>query len=109
MTQMITINIDTITTNVFSTVNTFYVIFPASYSEWLTRGQIISNNYIVDMTDMYCIFLATGQSINQATNCVFISKRILKITINSIAATRLFTLTLGNIQTPSAVPSGKFN
>jgi len=53
--------------------------------------------------------MVTGQTTNQATNCIFISKRILKITSNAIATTRLFTLTIGNIQTPSAIPSGKFN
>jgi len=58
---------------------------------------------------MYCIFTATGQTTNQASNCIFISKRILKVTSNAIATTRLFTLTVGNINSPSAVPSGKFN
>lgn len=45
---------------------------------------------------------------NKATACVFISQRILKISVGAITA-QLFTLTLMNINTPAAVPEGKFN
>lgn len=57
---------------------------------------------------MYCAFNKTGVLTNLATSCIFISQRILQITLTAVTY-QYFTLTLMNINTPASVPSGKFN
>jgi hypothetical protein len=50
-TQTITIQIDTLVTTLFTSANKIYLLFPASYSQWITRGQVLS---ISDTTAIYC-------------------------------------------------------
>ena len=96
------------TTSVFSSATSIYVLFPASYAQWISRAETIPVTYPTDATLKYCSFNQTGQTTNYATACTFISQRILRIDLNSVTQ-QYFTLTLMNINTPAAVPIGKFN
>ena len=109
-TQTLTITINTQVTSIFTTagVNFLYVLFPASYSVWIQRGQVLLTTYTAGMTGIYCEFTETGTTTNQASACNFISQRMLKITVRAITK-NLFTLVLMNLQTPPSVPAGKFN
>ena len=98
-----------VTTSVFSSATAVYVLFPASYAQWISRADTVPVTYPADpTTGKYCSFNQTGQTTNYATTCTFISQRILKIDLNAVTQ-RYFTLTLMNINTPAAVPIGKFN
>ena len=107
-TQKLTINIDLLAANtgVFTTGNTLYVLFPASYAVWNYRSQTIPVTW--SASGMFCAFNRTNVTTNLATACQFISQRILKITVGSVT-NQLYTLTLANINTPASIPSGKFN
>jgi hypothetical protein len=97
------------TTNIFTSTNYVYVLFPASYSQWISRAQSVTTTYPgAASTSMWCAVNVTGSSTNLATACTFISQRILQITL-SVNTNRLYTITLMNILTPAAVPNGKFN
>ena len=97
------------TTSVFTTASAIYVLFPASYAQWISRADTIPITYPSDATTgKYCSFNQTGQTTNYATACTFISQRILRIDLSSVTQ-QYFTLTLMNINTPAAVPNGKFN
>lgn len=102
--------INTQVTSIFTTpnVNFLYLLFPASYSVWIKRGQSVLTTFTTGMTSLYCELTVSGSATNLASTCNFISQRMLKITVNAIT-NNLFTLRLKNIQTPAAVPSGKFN
>lgn len=76
-------------------------MYPASYQDWIERGSTL------DITTK-CKFVQTGSSTNLATACAYISKRVLKITVNPSTAT-LFTITLTGINSPSYLPNGKDN
>ena len=97
-------------TGIFTTATSLYVLFPESYAQWLARGQTIPTTYPGDpSTGKYCAFEKTGDnSTNYAASCSFISQRILQIQVNAVTH-QLFTLKLMNINTPAAVPEGKFN
>ena len=109
-TQTLTIEVDMTATNVLLAATSLYVMFPADYAQWISRGQTIPVTYPADpTTGKFCNFnqsqTATGSF---ATACTFISQRILRIDL-STTALQYFTLTLMNINTPAAVPTGKFN
>lgn len=106
--QTLTILLDMTTTSVFTSASAIYVLFPASYAQWISRAETIPITYPADATSKYCAFNQTGQTTNYATACTFISQRILKIDLSSVTQ-QYFTLTLMNINTPAAVPAGKFN
>lgn len=99
---------DTLVTSIFSTTNYLYVLFPASYSQWISRAQSLQITYPTASNQIYCELNVTNTLTNLATACVFISQRMLKITV-SIVTNRYFSLKLMNIQTPAAVPNGKYN
>jgi len=99
--QNLIINIKT-PSAIFSAGLNLYILYPASYQDWIVRGTMLSTGTNI------CSFIQTGMSTNLATVCAYISKRILKITVGSSAAT-LFTLTLNNINSPSYLPNGKNN
>lgn len=105
-TQTLTMTLDFQLTTVFTAGNTIYIQFPSAYSQWVARAQSLS---ISSTSAIYCEFNVTGASTNLATACVFISQRILKITVASVATQRYFSLKLMNIMTPASVPNGKFN
>ena len=64
---------------------------------------------IIDYTTGDCVFMETGgDGTNLATNCVFISKRVLKISVNALSV-NLFTLKIQNLKSPSFLPEGKYN
>ncbi len=107
-TQTLTMEVDMKTPGIFTTGNSIYVLFPASYAVWNYRGATIPTTYPSTPTGMYCAFNRTGVLTNLATTCIFISQRILKISVSAITH-QLFTLTLMNINTPASVPTGKFN
>ena len=107
--QTLTILLDMVTTSVFSSASAIYVLFPASYAQWISRADTIPVTYPADpTTGQFCSFNQTGQTTNYASACTFISQRILRIDLNSVTQ-QYFTLTLMNINTPAAVPIGKFN
>lgn len=106
--QTLTVTLDMGSTAVFSSGASLYFLFPASYAQWTTRSQTMPVVAPADATASYCLFVQTGMATNLATACTFISQRILKISVSAIT-TQLFTLTLKNINTPAAVPEGKFN
>ena len=108
-TQTLTMTLDFLLTNVFTTGSTVYVQFPSAYSQWVARAQSLSIATPASASTIYCEFTVTGASTNLATACVFISQRILKITVSAVATQRYFTLKLTNIMTPASVPNGKFN
>ena len=108
-TQTLTMSLDMTTTSVFTSASALYVLFPASYAQWISRGDTIPVAYPADPTmGKYCAFNQTGQTTNYAAACTFISQRVLRIDLGSVTQ-QLFTLTLMNINTPAAVPVGKFN
>ena len=108
-TQTLTILVDMVTTSVFSSATALYVLFPSSYAQWISRADTIPVTYPADpATGKYCSVNQTGQTTNYASACTFISQRILKIDLNAVTH-QYFTLTLMNINTPAAVPDGKFN
>jgi hypothetical protein len=109
-TQTLTMLIDMRGGAVFSAGTAIYVLFPAAYAQWITRSQTIPVSYPADpSTGKYCSFNKTGDaSTNYASACTFISQRILKIDVSAVTF-QYFTLLLMNINTPAAVPSGKFN
>ena len=96
-----------LTSSVFSSVSAIYVLFPAAYAQWITRGSTIPTTYPAAATDQWCAFNQTGGS-NEATACTFISQRILRIDLNAVTQ-QFFTLTLTNLNTPASVPTGKLN
>lgn len=107
--QTLTMNLDMLITTVFNTATSLYVLFPSDYAQWIYRSQTIPVAYPADpTTDSYCAFNVSGVSTNLATSCTFISQRILQIALNT-ATNQYFSLTLMNINTPAAIPSGKFN
>ena len=108
-TQTLTMSLDMTATSVFTSASALYVLFPASYAQWISRADTIPVTYPTDpTTEKYCSFNQTGQTTNYATACTFISQRVLRIDVGSVTQ-QLFTLTLMNINTPAAVPVGKFN
>jgi hypothetical protein len=83
-TQNIVINLKT-PSSIFSTGLNIYLLYPASYQDWIQRGATLN-------TVTSCLFTVTLSATNLATACTYISKRVLKITVNPSVAT-LFTLT----------------
>ena len=53
-TQTVTITIDLRSAIVFSATNPLYVLFPAAYSQWITRGSTISTTYPASASNSYC-------------------------------------------------------
>jgi len=107
--QTVDISVDMLVPTIFSSATSLYVLFPASYAQWITRSYPIPVAYPADpTTGQVCEFNETSLTTNYATTCTFISQRILKIDLNPVTA-RYFTLRLMNIHTPAAVPNGKFN
>ena len=106
-TQNLVMKLDTQVDTIFNAGKDIYLLFPYSYSQWISRGDTIPITNTVG--SQYCEFKLTAGGSNLATACKFISQRILKITVAATSTQRYFTLTLNNIQTPAAVPSGKFN
>jgi len=107
--QTLTIAVDMLSTGIFTSASALYVLFPASYAQWISRSDTIPVTYPTDpTTGKYCSFNQTGMTTNYATACTFISQRILRIDVGSVTQ-QLYTLTLMNINTPAAVPNGKFN
>jgi hypothetical protein len=51
-----------------------------------------------------CSFTVTNAATNYATACKYISKRLLKLTIGSIAG-QSFTIKIKNLKTPSYLPA----
>lgn len=101
-TQDITINLKTPSTIFSPSGLNIYVLYPASYQDWIVRGSTI------DTANGDCSFTQTGQITNLATSCAYISKRILKIFVSNSAAT-LFTIKLKGVNSPSYLPNGKDN
>jgi hypothetical protein len=91
-TQTLTININMSAVNVFAAGGNIYLEFPVSYAEWISRAQNITTS------DGSCFFKTT--TINLATACMYISTRLLKITVASTNA-QTFTLIIKNVKTPS--------
>lgn len=106
-TQNLVMTLDTKVTTIFNSGKDIYLLFPYSYSQWILRGDTIPITNTAG--SMYCEFKLTAGGSNLATACKFISQRILKISVTATSTQRYFTLTLNNLQTPAAVPSGKFN
>ena len=106
-TQNLVMTLDTQATTIFNSGKDIYLLFPYSYSQWISRGDTIPITYTAG--NQYCEFKLTAGGSNLATACKFISQRILKISVTATSTQRYFTLTLKNIQTPAAGPSGKFN
>jgi hypothetical protein len=106
--QTLTITFDTIVTSIFTSGNYLFVLLPAAYAQWITRAQTMTTTYPTNSSLQYCELNVTGTTVNRATACVFISQRILQITVSSIT-NNLFSLKLMNLMSPAAVPTGKFN
>jgi hypothetical protein len=108
-TQALIMSIDTQVTTLFNSGNTLYVQFPSAYSQWIARANALSITYPASTSIISCEFNVTGATTNYASACIFISQRILKITVSTIATQHLFSLRLMNLMTPASVPNGKFN
>lgn len=102
--QDITIKFDTISTSVISSGDMFYMLFPADYGEWITRSDYID----VD-SDLCSLEADNNAGVNVISECQFISKRVLKMTINDTTGHNLHTLSLKNLKSPSKLPEGRFN
>lgn len=101
--QIITIKFDTVTTSVITSGLYLYVLLPGPYGEWINRGQTLS-------TSTQCYMEADNAvGTNKLTNCVFISKRILRLTISTATNYRYHTLKLSGLYSPSKVPTEKYN
>lgn len=70
---------------------------PFTYAEWIKRADTIATG------TGDCTFVVTGGATNYATACKYISKRLLKITVGSIAG-QFFTIKVKNLKTPSYLP-----
>lgn len=106
-TQNLVMTLDVQALTIFNTGKDIYLLFPYSYSQWISRADTIPITNVAG--NQYCEFKLTAGGSNLATACKFISQRILKISVTATTNQRYFTLKLNNIQTPAAVPSGKFN
>lgn len=53
-TQTLTMTIDTVSTTVFNSATTLYVLFPSSYSQWIARAQSLSITYPASSSTIYC-------------------------------------------------------
>lgn len=103
-TQTLTINFDMLTTGVFSSGNNLYLELPFSYTEWTKRADSLTTGLTGN-----CYIQQTGGSVtNLASACVYISKRVLKITVGANGG-QLYTLRISNLKSPSNIPSGKDN
>jgi hypothetical protein len=102
-TQSLTINFDMNVVNVFATAGkNIYLELPFSYSEWIRRSDTLNT------ADATCYMEETSAGVNIATACVYISKRVLRITVGASTAQK-FTIKLKNLKSPSYLPSGKNN
>jgi hypothetical protein len=72
-----------------------YFVFPASYAIWIQRSSTISSTN--------CILTASGSLTNLGIACVYISQRVLKITVDADAGTS-YTLTLKGIKSSPFMP-----
>lgn len=108
--QNIVISFDTgAATGIFTTAGKYlYMTFPSSYSQWLSRAQALSTVTSANTSIISCQVVVTSTATNLATACVFISQRILQITMGAVTNS-LFTITIANIMSPSVLPSGKYN
>lgn len=104
-TQTLTINFDLNTPNVnlFAAGKNIYLELPFSYSEWIKRSDTLTTGASGD-----CFIGQTNSATNLATACVYISKRVLKITVGSHNG-QLYTVKIKNLKSPSYLPSGKNN
>lgn len=102
-TQTLTVNFDMNVANVFTAGKDVYLELPFSYSEWIRRSETLTTGASGD-----CFLGVTGSSTNLATACVYISKRVLKITVGAHNG-QLYTVTIKNLKSPSSLPSGKNN
>jgi len=55
-----------------------------------------------------CFIGATGSAVNLATSCIYISKRVLKITVGAHNG-QAYTVIIKNLKSPSYLPVGKNN
>jgi hypothetical protein len=53
-TQTLTMTIDTQAINIFNSGNKIYVLFPSSYSQWISRAQTLSVIYPTNSSSIYC-------------------------------------------------------
>jgi hypothetical protein len=90
-------------TSVFTSGEKIYLELPFSYSEWIKRSDTLTTG-----ASGNCYLEKTGAGVNLATNCVYISKRVLKITVSPYTD-QFFTLKIKNLKSPSYLPVGKNN
>lgn len=102
-TQTLTINFDMNTANLFGSGKDLYLELPFTYSEWIRRSETLTTGATGD-----CFVGVTGSATNLATSCVYISKRVLKMTIGSHNG-QLYTVKIKNLKSPSYLPDGKNN
>ena len=102
--QTITIEFDTVATNVIMGGSLLYLLLPGAYGEWISRGQTLDH-----ATDVCSLEANNNLGTNILSECKFISKRVLKMTIGTTTNTDLHTLTLQDIYSPSKLPEGRNN
>lgn len=101
--QDITIKFDTIS-NIITGGSNVYLLFPAEYGEWINRGSTLNT------ANSSCVLEADNNAGSNVLNaCSFISKRVLKMTVNTGTSHNLHTISLKNIYSPSKLPEGKYN
>lgn len=101
--QDITIKFDTIT-NILTGGANIYLLFPAEYGEWINRGSTLNT------ANSTCLLEADNNAgVNVLNACLFISKRVLKMTVNTGTSHNLHTIKLKSIYSPSKLPEGKYN
>jgi hypothetical protein len=102
-TQTLTVNFDMNVANVFAAGKDIYLELPFMYSEWIRRSDSLTTGAAGD-----CFVGVTVSAANLATACVYISKRVLKITVGSHNG-QLYTVKINNLKSPSYLPDGKNN
>ena len=91
------------TANIFAAGKDLYLELPFMYSEWIRRSETLTTGATGN-----CFVGASGAVTNLATACVYISKRVLKITVGAHSG-QLYTLKIKNLKSPSYLPEGKNN
>lgn len=100
--HILELKVDTLN-NIVTAGATLYLMFPGGYSQWITRTQT------VDVSLGHCwVETLANAGTNIATQCTFISKRVLKLVVSSAPGSSL-TIRIGNLFTPLEVSEGKQN
>jgi hypothetical protein len=93
--QDITVNFEFPTTGKITAGKKLYFVFPSTYGIWVSRGSTL--------TTTNCLLNADGSTTNLATDCTYISSRIITITSN-VDSGKKYTATFKGIMASPYLP-----